>query len=121
MKLDTIHNDERGGIFSLTDDLINNEVAIFTTSKGFARGGCVHDINNEALCVISGKIDLFVEDRRYNPFGTIIIPKGMPHYYVALEDSVVMEWGATPEEKKNKHEETRKIVEEINETAHRMR
>ena len=42
------------------------------------------------------------------------IPRNTPHYFIALEDSIILEWGATPEEKINKHKEFRKMVDDIN-------
>jgi hypothetical protein len=121
MKLDIVHTDKRGVIASLTDDLIKHEVAIFTTKAGKARGGCVHDINNEELVVIGGHIELYLV-RKDGVKVRFVLIEGMefkikartPHYYVAVKDSVVMEFGTTIEEKQNKHPRTRKIVEAIN-------
>ena len=48
------------------------------------------------------------------------IPKGTPHYFIAIEDSTVAEWGATPEEKVEKHLETRKIVDRVVSTLSRL-
>ena len=121
MKFDVIHEDERGMIASFTDDLIPHEVAVFTTKVGFARGGCVHNENDEYLSVIEGSINLYLNDcgTHYSVHGMTKgairkIPKGIPHFYTAHIDSAVIEWGAAPEEKQNKHEPTRKMVEDIN-------
>ena len=39
-----------------------------------------------------------------------LIPKSMPHYFVSNTDSIVAEWGATPDEKKVKCPEFRKLI-----------
>ena len=91
--------------------------AIFTTKKGFVRGGCVHNLNDEFCCVIEGELLYRLGDKVIDckKGDTIAIPKGTPHYFQALTYCVVLEWGATPEEKKEKHFEFRKIVETLNE------
>ena len=45
-----------------------------------------------------------------------IIPAGVPHAWVALEDSILSEWGITSEEKGMdvKNPEMRKIIDEMN-------
>lgn len=120
MKLNTIHQDSRGSI-SLVEgnELDYPEVTIFHTKDGFARGGCVHNFNNEYVCVISGLVDYVVGNSRFllRDGDLTVIPAGIPHYFVSLTDSVVLEWGATPEEKKEKHPEFRAIVDKINDSA----
>jgi len=114
-----IQKDERGEISVLydTDDGGQKEITILKTNKGFARGGCIHRLNNELSIVIKGKIrfigaklksEVYIED------DMIWIDKGTPHYFVALEDSITIEWGATLDEKKEKDKKMRKIVDEIN-------
>lgn len=117
MKLDTIHTDGRGSINLLLGDLEEHEeVTIFKTNKGYARGGCIHEKSEEYCCIIEGMVEYVVgSTARICRRGDIVyIPKNTPHYYITLENSVVIEWGANPEEKKEKHLETRKIVDEIN-------
>ena len=116
MKLTELHSDDRGKIFILNEDLGHPELTIFTTKKGFARGGCIHHQNKENVCVISGKIKyVFSTTTLYLTTGeSFTIPKSTPHYFLSVTDSVVAEWGATAEEKIEKHLEFRKIVENIN-------
>jgi len=121
MKLNLIQKDKRGTIYSITDkDLPFEEITLFFTKGGYARGGCIHRKNDENFCVISGTIKYVrgenSKDAHYY-FSTgkaEIIPKNTPHYFLSVTDSVVMEWGATIAEKQEKHSKTRKIVEELN-------
>ena len=116
MKLTEFHSDSRGRIFILNEDLMQPELTIFTTKKGFARGGCIHHKSAEHICVISGKI------KYVTPQVTIYLQTGdsftisnsVPHYFLSIEDSVVAEWGASEAEKKDKHLEFRQLVEQIN-------
>jgi len=118
MELKKVHSDERGEIYIITSLLPDNkEVTILTTNKGFARGGCIHHLNDERFVVIKGMVRYFVEGRLssfYNKGTSGFIGRGKAHYLIAITDSVVMEWGATVEEKKEKHKEWRKIVNNIN-------
>jgi len=59
-----------------------------------------------------GEIHIITGDSLKDEEITIFITKR-----VSLSDSIVMEFGATPEEKKEKHPEFRKIVDEINKDA----
>jgi hypothetical protein len=47
---------------------------------------------------------------------SIKIPKGTPHYFISWGYSLVLEWGATIEEKGEKHLEFRQIVDRINDS-----
>lgn len=118
MKLKKINEDERGSIHILTEDFKKlKEVTILKTKRGFARGGCVHNLNNEYVCLIEGRAIYNVGGKFKYLFEvgqTIIIPKGVPHLLYSDTDSVVMEWGCLPEEKKVKHPKFRAIVEDIN-------
>jgi hypothetical protein len=116
MKLTKIHEDERGEIWLLEGFEKYPEVTLFKTNAGYARGGCIHNINDEFTCVLEGDIVYFNgNDREFlTPGCNTIILKGTPHYYISVTDSVVLEWGATPEEKKEKHPQFREIVNKIN-------
>lgn len=117
MELQTIHTDKRGSVNLLLGDLRQfKEVTVFVTKAGYARGGCIHNINDEVCCVIEGSILYIVGDNQLClGVGDIVrIPKSTPHYFLSETDSVVLEWGATPEEKKEKHHEYRAVVDRIN-------
>lgn len=116
MKLKQIHKDFRGTI-----DIINGldkypEVTVFKTKAEHARGGCIHKDNEEFVCVIEGIIEYYSgeERRRLFPGDSFHIPKNTPHYFISMTDSTVLEWGATEEEKQEKHDKFRRIVDEIN-------
>lgn len=120
MNLNSIHQDNRGQIFIITgEELGHPEMTMFHTKKGFARGGCVHNLSDEFICVVKGMIE-YVMGGDYMTLqdgDSMVVPKGMPHYFYSITDSVVMEWGATPEEKKHKHPEYRQRVDKINDSA----
>lgn len=117
MKFNTIHQDNRGSISLLEgEELQYPEVTVFVTRKDYARGGCIHYFSNEYLSVISGEVIYVIgeESKLLRSGESTMIPSNTPHYFISITDSVVMEWGATKEEKAKKHDPTRKIVEEIN-------
>lgn len=119
MKLANIHEDERGKIMILTEDMHFPEVTVFITKAGYARGGCIHNLSDEYTCVIEGTVEYYLDDKKtlLNTGDNIFIRRETPHYYHSITDSIVIEWGATSEEKIEKHLSTRKIVNEINNKA----
>jgi len=117
--LKEIHKDERGSINLLVGDTLKNfeEITLFITNEGFARGGCIHRLNNEYCVVLEGKINYFIGDKPeaiYKEGDRVFIPKNTPHYFIAMTDCIVVEWGAAPVEKKERHEKFRQIVDKIN-------
>jgi len=112
MNLTKIHSDERGEINILTEFNNYPEVTVFKTKAGYCRGGCIHNIHDEYICVLEGTVDYAfgtknsnkIHKIRLNDGETSKILKGTPHYFHSITDSVVLEWGASPEEKKEKHE-----------------
>jgi len=123
MKLDNIHEDNRGAIMALTGDLKDYpEIAILKTNENYARGGCIHRKHIEHLCVFEGHIkyvyrfpnETEIQEAYLGPGEGISIPANTPHYYISLSDSIVGEWGCDLDEKQEKHEEFRKIVLDYN-------
>lgn len=119
MKLDKVHEDKRGKIYTLTGNDLkeSEEITIFTCKKGFARGGCIHKFSDEYVCILEGCVKYFIGDEGPEIMikgESFLIPKNTPHFFVAQVDSLVAEWGATKKEKEEKHLETRKKVDEIN-------
>jgi len=118
MKLSKIHQDERGEIWVLLID--GKEHTFLITRKKFARGGCIHRVSQEQAVVIKGTVEYHVRGRRpkvYRKGESLSILPNHPHYFVALEDSIVLEWGPSSEEKKEKYKQWRKVVDKINEEA----
>lgn len=125
MKLEHIHSDNRGCIYSVTEKPLSSpEVSFLSTKKGIARGGCIHYKNYEHLCVIEGTIEYYfrlpneteISNVILSTGQTISIPPATPHYLISLTDSIVIEWGCDLDEKKEKYEPFRRIVNEINES-----
>lgn len=113
-----IHEDERGEIVCFY--LAGQEYTILTTRSVFARGGCVHKDHDEKAIVLAGKVKYFIGDSKaifLNEMGTVLIPKNVPHYFFAIQDSMTLEWGATPEEKDCKDIDMRNVVNGINDYA----
>lgn len=126
LEMKKIHEDKRGEIYIITGMKEHEEVTLFTTKAGKARGGCIHKKNDEHCIVLEGEIEHFMKwQHDCLPLGkvrgkkgiVITVPANKPHYFVSLTDSLVMEWGATAEEKKEKDPEFRKIVDRINKEA----
>lgn len=120
MKLNLIHQDKRGSISSLiSDNLPFDEVTVFETNAGFARGGCVHNINDEFCTVIAGQVEYVIGDELHilSDGMSVKIPKGTPHYFISWGYSMVLEWGASVAEKQVKHVEYRQIVDRINDSS----
>ena len=117
-KLIKITEDKRGAIF-LVENLLKDEkeFTFMEIKKGFARGGCIHD-NNEFFVVLKGKVKFILGENEKDLVEgeSGLISMGQPHAFIALEDSIVSEWGITTEEKKKdiKDKKLRERVEEIN-------
>jgi mannose-6-phosphate isomerase-like protein (cupin superfamily) len=120
IKLSKIHSDNRGSIKSLLGKelLPYPEVTLFHTKKGFARGGCIHSVSSEHICVLAGEIDFFYTENEtqltMKAGDSFTIPPVTPHYFVALQDSVVLEWGPQMSEKGERHLGFRAKVDAIN-------
>ena len=70
---------------------------------------------------MKGKIKLLLdnEERILSTGESIKIPANKTHAWIALEDSILSEWGVTEEEKKERDLELRKIIDQINEEKRR--
>jgi quercetin dioxygenase-like cupin family protein len=118
LKLSKVHSDERGEINIIEGDLREEEeITLLSTKKGFARGGCIHRVHDEFFIIFEGVVKYFIGDNPPEIFKkgeSGVIPKNTPHYLVSIEDSLMAEWGADPEEKKEKDKTSKEIVDEIN-------
>ncbi len=123
MKIDKIHEDHRGTIEILTGDIRScHEITIFRTNRGYMRGGCLHPKSKEHLVVIEGKIRYVCKVNNAERQVTldagesITIGPNVAHYFEALTDCLVIEYGPSAEEKQGRDEDYRKLVEEHNRT-----
>ena len=119
MELTNINEDSRGFIKTLVGDLQTApEVTIFKTRAGMARGGCIHSRSVEHLVVIEGIITYICGEehlaKTLEAGQSVTIGANIPHYYISMTDSIVMEWGPQIDEKQAKHDRFRKIVLDIN-------
>lgn len=120
MKLDLIHKDKRGFIYSLTGDMDTKEISIVSCNSGYSRGGCIHRKHDEHCVLYEGEMEFHVGDKIYHMKNgdSIIIPKGTPHYMIAKKNCIFSEWGCDIDEKQEKDINIRKIVENINDNIH---
>lgn len=117
MKLRNVHNDKRGEIHVIDEFLKDNkEITLIHTNKGFARGGGIHKYNTEHHTIVEGKMKYIVNDEEFilNAGDSLSIDKGIPHYCIALENSITIQFGTTPIEQQDMYGKFRKIVDEIN-------
>jgi len=121
MLLETVHTDERGTIFALNNIGFFDEITMFETKKGHARGGCVHPNTDEYFCVLSGMIELVLGNAdgtdtiKFMKTGdSTTITKNTSHYFYSVIDSLVCEWGPKLEEKNVRDAKYRARVDEIN-------
>lgn len=116
MKLEKINQDKRGEIWTLMIDDV--EHTFLKSYKRSARGGCIHRFSKEYAVVLQGSVEYHVKGRKtrvYKKGESLSIESNCPHYFIAIEDSVTMEWGPSPEEKKERYPQWRKVVDQINE------
>lgn len=117
MEFKSVSKDERREIFANTELLSGKEVSIIKLNKGKAIGGCIHN-KDEYYCILSGVVLVMngIENTVAMPGDAGIFSALNPHAFVAEEDSIIMEWGISPEEKKDnkKDEEMLKRIKEFN-------
>lgn len=118
LKLERVHQDKRGEIYSLMDKSWLANIVLLITEQGCARGGCVHKESDEYVTVLGGRIKFYIEGmepRILKKGDNIIVPCGKPHYFVSLTSSLVIEWGITFLDKGKYNKSFRNIVNKINE------
>ena len=101
MEFKKIHEDKRGFIY-LVKDLLENkkEFTFLEIKRGFARGGCLHS-KDEYYVVVKGKVKVICgnDEKEVSAGGSGLFPAFQPHAFIAIEDSIVSEWGITTDEK----------------------
>jgi len=116
MKIKKLNEDVRGEMYQILNN--GKEFILFDIKAGMARGGDYHTTNQYDL-VMDGE----VEYRRTLPNGEEIInilrktdyimsPKNEPHIFIALEDSLVLEWTELGKFQKELYAPYRKIIDE---------
>ena len=117
MKLKVVSEDERGKI-TIVDGMLpdNKEFTILTIKKGKARGGCIHKDHHEYFTVIKGRMNVYIGNGQelYCQGMSGSIGKSEAHAFVAIDDTVVIEWGVPKSDKDNYDPEMRAMVNKIN-------
>lgn len=115
MKVEKVSEDDRGEIWKVGSE--NSFYFIAKTLKGHSRGGDIHD-GEQYLLVLEGKLEVRLmlpggeEKIEMNPRDFLTVPKDIPHLFIALENSVFLEWGNFPlpsYDKKRFYEPYRKL------------
>jgi hypothetical protein len=114
MELQNIKIDPRGIIYKYKVE--SKKFLLIQTESGSLRAGEIHNVTQYTF-LVEGKIELITKEnnknvqRIYEGNTKIEIPKGIPHYFRFLEDSIMIE-----NEDENMtteyYPEYRKIVEE---------
>ena len=94
IELNKIYADFRGEIWTVVIE--DKEHTILTFYKGAVRGGCIHRRSDEYAVILKGSIEYHIRGKKtkvYKKGESVLIPVNCPHYLIALEDSVVLEWG----------------------------
>ena len=94
MDIDTIV-DSRGTILKFRID--SSKFLVIITKKGALRAGETHNIAQQTF-LLKGKIEVITKKQKnvdvhnvYEGSQSIAIPKGVPHYFKFLEDSIMIE------------------------------
>jgi len=114
IKLFHILEDERGMIYKISAD---KDYWLSYTKRGFARGGDIHD-GCQFNAILKGKflVKMMYPDGEVKRLllegQSIVIPNDIPHMFIALEDSYMIEWHdhkLPPYEKKRFYEPYRRL------------
>ncbi len=118
MKIKKVHEDKRRSIYVVEKLLPDNkEFTFIHLKKGKAIGGCIHS-TNEYYAIILGKVKIILNGFNfYNEIGEGgMFKKNEPHAMVAIEDSIIIEWGVDKSKPENnlKDSKMRAEVNKIN-------
>jgi quercetin dioxygenase-like cupin family protein len=102
MEFKEVHSDKRRTIYADTSLLDGKEVSIIKLKKGKAIGGCMHS-EDEYWAILSGCVLVSngVENTIAMSPDSGTFYANTPHAFYAEEDSIIMEWGISPEDKLN--------------------
>lgn len=99
MEVEKVNEDQRGEIWKIVTP--QKEVFLAFTKKGKARGGDIHR-GEQYTFILEGKMRILSkfpdkEKEEIIEEGNLaVIPPEIPHVFVALEDSVFLEWHECP-------------------------
>jgi len=94
MKGVLVNQDKRGKIYRIVLDRV---YWVSFTNNGFARGGDIHN-GRQFNSILKGKflvkMKFPTEEVEQVVFEgqSIIVPENIPHVFIALEDSIMIEW-----------------------------
>lgn len=115
LEMKKIHEDNRGEMYAIpiTEE---KDILIYTTNKGYARGGGYHTGDDENFIVIKGTVNFLIGERwaTFREGSSGVVPKNYPHMMIAEEYSIMMEWGAKRTDKDHYDASYRKHVESLN-------
>ena len=96
----SIYTDERGEIHNIKAN--NKRINILYTKAGYLRSGDLHP-NEQCDFIFSGRVKIWTlqSDGRtkiadHGPHDFIRIPRGVPHVFEFVEDTVLAEWWEPP-------------------------
>ena len=103
LEFNQVHKDDRREILANTTLLSGKEISIIKLNKKKAIGACKHPNDNEYWAVVSGEVIVSTgpENKVAFPGDAGIFPADTPHAFYALQDSIIFEWGISPESKKD--------------------
>ena len=101
------HTDPRGTISELWFK-DRESCVIFETTAGTARGGEITTVDKHVALLSGRAFAVFLRDEResienWQLYSHLFIPKGLPHLFVATEDSLILRWMETTSEWEDKN------------------
>lgn len=99
MKIEKVNEDKRGEIWKI--DTGKKVLFLAKTFKGYARGGDIHRGKQYTL-ILEGRMEVRMkypereEIRNLEKNEMIIAPAEIPHVFIALEETVFLEWHEKP-------------------------
>lgn len=102
LKSDFYFEDTRGTIIQLVHDGYK-QINVITSKKGVFRGGHYHKNNDEVFYIISGKLEVLVNDEKclFSSGDFFGIDAGDMHSFKFLEDSIIVSMYSTGVEMEN--------------------
>ena len=96
----SIYTDDRGEIHNIKAN--DKRINILYTKKGYLRSGDIHP-NEQCDFIFSGKVKIWTlqsdgstKITSYSAHDFISIPRGVPHVFEFIEDTVMAEWWEPP-------------------------